>query len=145
MVYLNFSYEPPLKVHSTFQFKILWNWWECENGSNLEGEKMATKWRILTSLFTKQDSLIFISMLQLFSPIFTILKDRLHNSNQLGISPFDWTASLNFQTVGTGGHVPKWQKNRKSYIFCSGSTKMSVKRVRLTQSVLKCQKMRTTI
>ena len=71
---------------------------------------MATKSRILTSLFTKQDSLIFISMLQLFSPIFTILKDRLHNSYQLGISPFDWTSSLNLQTVGTGGHVPKWQK-----------------------------------
>ena len=60
---------------------------------------MATKCRILTSLFTKQDSLIFISMLQLFSPIFTILKERLHNSNQLGIRSFDWTE----------GHVPKCQ------------------------------------
>ena len=38
---------------------------------------MATKSRILTSLFTKQDSLIFISMFQLFSPIFTILKEPI--------------------------------------------------------------------
>ena len=69
---------------------------------------MATKSRILTSLFTKQDSLIFISMLQLFSPIFTILKERLHNSNQLGIRPFDSTTSLNSQTVEAEGHVPKY-------------------------------------
>ena len=58
---------------------------------------MATKSRVLTSLFTKQDSLIFISMLQLFSPLFTILKERLHNSNQLKIRPFDWTTSLNLR------------------------------------------------